>query len=246
MDQQIPKRLRKEPLMESLWEIRFSNAVRSIAELLPGMLFKQFAKEFPKIETLPAANLPIVIRQADPNLRYVPTMRLEGELYSIQIGEQVVSLSCRRPYTGWQAFGSKIRELATALQDTGLFSKPERFSMKYIDLLPSTEAPTIAPLSATISLGNRDIGDDAVHLRSERKENEFIHIVQIMSPAEVRFPNGDEFKGILIDIDTIYPILDVDAWVDFNVRLDQLHDLNKKIFFELLKPETIQSLEPEY
>ena len=40
MDNKIPVSLKKEPLLEAIWEIRFSAAKSSIADLLPGMLFK--------------------------------------------------------------------------------------------------------------------------------------------------------------------------------------------------------------
>ncbi|MGH8497515.1 MAG: TIGR04255 family protein [Methylococcales bacterium] len=246
MNNKIPKRLKKEPLIESLWEIRFSSTVSSVAELLPGLLYRQFEADCPTVEPLPTVNVPLAVRQIDQNFRYLPTMKLEGAPYSIQIGEHVVSLSCRRPYTGWPKFGSKILELAKALKDTKLLTNLERFSMKYIDVLPMSGTPTIAPLSATISLGGHDIGENSIHLRSERSENEFINIVQIMSPTEVKLPGGEKFNGILIDIDTVYLRKSADLWINFDARLNEAHDINKKVFFELLRPETLEGLEPEY
>jgi hypothetical protein len=46
MDNRIPLRLRKEPLLEAIWEIRFSSWNSSVADLLPGMLFKSFPGKF--------------------------------------------------------------------------------------------------------------------------------------------------------------------------------------------------------
>ncbi len=40
MDNNIPVRLKKEPLLEAVWESRFSLTKSSIGDLLPGMLFK--------------------------------------------------------------------------------------------------------------------------------------------------------------------------------------------------------------
>jgi len=40
MERKIPLRLKKEPLLEAIWEIRFSGNKSSVADLLPGMLFK--------------------------------------------------------------------------------------------------------------------------------------------------------------------------------------------------------------
>ncbi len=36
----IPVRLKKEPLLEAIWEIRFSPAVDWLAEMLAGVLFQ--------------------------------------------------------------------------------------------------------------------------------------------------------------------------------------------------------------
>jgi len=147
----VPKRLRKEPLLEAIWEIRFTSDRESVAELLPGLIYKAIDIEFPKIERLPAADLPSAIVQQDAKLRYVPTKRLEGSPYSIQIGEHVVSLSCRRPYTGWGNFETKIMELAEILKATSLVTRPERFSLKYIDIISLTESPSLKPLRLTRS-----------------------------------------------------------------------------------------------
>ncbi|HAF49802.1 MAG TPA: hypothetical protein DCL04_01655, partial [Synergistaceae bacterium] len=48
----------------------------------------------------------------DPNLRYAPKIRLENDNQVVQIGEHVISLNCRRPYSGWTQFSADIRELA--------------------------------------------------------------------------------------------------------------------------------------
>src|SRR3989339_713656 len=199
----VPKRLRKEPLLEAIWEIRFTSDRESVAELLPGLIYKAIDIEFPKIERLPAADLPSAIVQQDAKLRYVPTKRLEGSPYSIQIGEHVVSLSCRRPYTGWGNFETKIMELAEILKATSLVTRPERFSLKYIDIISLTESPSLKPLRVVVKLGAHDLTRNHVQLRTELRENAFLHIVQIVSSAQAVLSTGERFEGLLLDIDTI-------------------------------------------
>lgn len=244
----LPKRLRKEPLLEAVWEIRFSSDVESVVELLPGLIYKELAGTFTKITRLPAANLPGSFLQQDASLKYVPTVRLDGDQpYSIQIGEHVVSLSCPRPYTGWIEFGKKIRELAQMLRATKLLTRPERFSLKYIDIVSGDGTPSIAPLAVDLKLGGHDLAHEPVHLRTEiREEEQFLHIVQIGSPTQATLPTGDTYNGVLLDIDTISPAHDQDFWSSFDNRLDLAHELSKKLFFRLLTEETIKSLEPEY
>jgi uncharacterized protein (TIGR04255 family) len=246
MDRSIPKRLRKEPLLEALWEIRFSSDRDSVVELLPGLIYQAMGAVYSKIERLPASNLPLPALQQDATLRYVPTIRLEASPYSIQVGEHVISLSCRRPYTGWPEFASKIRELAEILKGTNLLTRPERFSLKYIDIIPLVHRPSLEPLQVSLRLGTHELTTNPVHLRTELRENGFLHIVQIASPAQAVLPMVGSFEGVLLDIDTIYQHKSGEFWSDFLDRLDRAHELGKKLFFHLLTPETIDHLEPEY
>lgn len=247
MNKRIPKRLKKEPLIESIWEIRFSSAVDPVAELLPGLIFKAFGSEFQVIERLPAASIPAQLRQADVNWHYVPTVRLNGPPYAIQVGEHVVSLSCGRPYSGWAKFGEKIRMLAEVLKETNLISAPERFSMKYLDVLPMDGTPTISMLNVVMSLGERHVASDPVYFRTERTEGNLLHILQIICPAKAQLLGGAEVEGVLVDTDTVYKKEGTtDFWQNLEDRLNAVHDANKKMFFDLLKEETIASLEPEY
>ncbi len=62
MDNNIPVRLKKEPLLEAVWESRFSLTKSSIGDLLPGMLFKALPGKYGNIVRLPVADIvaPIV------------------------------------------------------------------------------------------------------------------------------------------------------------------------------------------
>lgn len=244
--QSVPKRLKKEPLIEAVWEVRFNSDKESVAELLPGLIYQAMGTSFPKTVRLPASNLPRSVLQQDANLRYMPTVRLEGPPYSIQIGEHVVSLSCRRPYTGWGEFEPKILQLAEMLTTTNLLTRLERFSLKYIDVIPLIEMPSLKPFRVVVKVGNHDLTTNPVQLRTELRENGFLHIIQIASPAQAVLTTGESFKGLLIDLDTIYQ-QETDAfWIDFRELINRAHLLNKNLFFHILTKETETELEPEY
>jgi len=242
----IPKRLKIEPLLEAVWEIRFSSDRGSVVALLPGIIDQAFKMQYPKTNHLPAADLPPVILQQDQTFRYTPTVILEGTPYAIQIGEHVVSLSCRRPYTGWEQFKSKILELSVKLKETELITKPERFSLKYVDIIPEAAQPSLEPLEIELKLGNRSLCRNHVQLRTEIKDDNFINIIQIITNAHASIISGDQFDGILCDIDTVYEKKVADFWEDLSNNLDKAHDCNKRIFFDLLRKETIKNLGPEY
>ena len=247
MKNRIPVRLKKEPLIEAVWEIRFTSAKPSVADLLPGLVFKALPDKYPNIVRLPSADIPAPIVERDPKLRYVPKIRLEGGNQAVQIGEHVVSLSCRRPYSGWKTFSEDIRTVIKIVRDTGLIDRLERFSLKYIDLIELDQPPSLSCLNLELKMGGYEIDTRPVQLRTEIKEGNLIHIIQIVSPAEASIPGeSGRVSGVLLDIDSIRPMKENEFWPDIDSHLDDVHLSSKKMFFALLTPETIDNLEPEY
>jgi uncharacterized protein (TIGR04255 family) len=243
----IPVRLKKEPLFEAVWEIRFTSEKQAVADLLPGLIYKALPGRYPDIVRLPAADIPAPFVERDLNLRYIPKIRLEEGNRAVQIGEHVLSLSCRRPYSGWKIFSSDIRTLITVGRDTGLIDHLERFALKYIDLIQLEQQPHLGCLNIGLKLGDHPITAQPVQLRTEIMKEGLIHIIQVVSPAEASLP-GDtmSLKGVLLDIDTINIINEKDSWKEVETRLDAAHLASKRIFFDLLTAETIERLEPEY
>jgi uncharacterized protein (TIGR04255 family) len=171
---------------------------------------------------------------------------LESDPFSVQIGERVVSLNCRRPYAGWPEFSRRIAALATALEETGLLTKPERFSLKYIDLIELEEPPSLSYLNVATEVGGHDLGKRPVHIRTEIEEDGLVHVLQIASPAEVRLGRGEAHKGVLVDIDSIQKADPEDFWTTLSERVDKAHALSKELFFSLLSDNALKQLQPEY
>jgi len=247
MKNRIPIKLKKEPLLEAIWEIRFSNTKFPAADLLPGMLFKLFPDKYSTATRLPIADIPAPFAEHDLNLRYMPKIQLEGVAQAIQIGNYSVSLSRRRPYSGWDRFSTDIRELAVALHETELIDRLDRFSLKYTDLIELEEPIGLAHLRFDLKMGEYELSAKPVQLRTEIMERNLIHIVQVISPAEATLPGADErLKGVLVDIDSIRPMADGESWDILHKELDDVHDSCKNMFFNVLNPETVERLEPEY
>jgi uncharacterized protein (TIGR04255 family) len=96
-------------------------------------------------------------------------------------------------------------------------------------------------------LGEHRISTKPVQIRTEIREEDLIHIVQVVSPAEVALPGHEKrWKGVLLDIDTVRPLSETQSWDDLERCLDGAHISGKRMFFSLLKPETVERLEPEY
>jgi uncharacterized protein (TIGR04255 family) len=73
----FPTKLKNEPLVDAVFEIRFSSTIPA-SSVLPGILFAHI-KGHPQIDRLPVADIPSQLRTVDPNLRFLPLIRLHWD-----------------------------------------------------------------------------------------------------------------------------------------------------------------------
>src|SRR5688572_6634063 len=95
----IPKKLKHDAIVEALLEVRFQTTT------IPEVLFGRLAdyapwKGFTQVR-LPAYDLPALMRQADPNLRFQPLFELRDEQnkQAVRLGGRVLSYHKLAPYS---------------------------------------------------------------------------------------------------------------------------------------------------
>ena len=248
MTDQLPKKLKNEPLIDAIFELRFSSS-DSASNILPGFLFGALEGD-KKIERLPAAEMPKQLRDSDPNLQFAPQVRLLWTDYVISIGDHNLSIGCKYPYPGWDAFKKAILGIINVVKGIPFIQTVNRFSMKYIDIIPSKGLQEqISLINTSIGIGGHVLEKEHFALRIDIPENETIHIVNITSSAVAKLQDGSTRNGIIVDIDTIADAKnqEFEQWIgELPEKLDIIHLANKKMFFKCLNPETIDSLEPVY
>lgn len=246
----LPTRLRLEPLIEVIWQVQFEpNPETSVGDLLPGLLYSGLKTNHREIQLhpLPIAGVPAAIVQGDPNLRHLAKYRLEEPdsplLY--QAGDRLITINCRKPYIGWEAFKGKVLVLIDILEASGLVPTPLRHSLRYIDLLALDPAPNLNALQIKLEVGRQGLSAQPVQLRTEIPDDGFTHVVQIVTPAEANLPDGPA-AGTIVDLET-FNSGKFDGWIDVRGQLDLLHQASKTLFFKkILTTEAINQLEPEY
>jgi uncharacterized protein (TIGR04255 family) len=243
----LPIRLKKEPLIEVIWQVQFEGN-QGIGDILPGVLFTELKKTHSELQLrrLPAADIPAPLAQIDPNLRYMAKMLIEapGGPFIWQVGDRVITLNCRKPYVGWDKFKETAVALTRIVEGSGLIPNPQRHSLRYIDLLKDDLAPDLSVLKLAMKLGDHEIRS-RVQMRVEIPGAECLHVVQIANPAQAHLA-GEQVTGSVIDLETL-PVNMPSDWDALRAQLDLLHDRSKALFFrQILTEETIHKLEPEY
>lgn len=245
----LPIKLRNEPLIEAIFEIRFESSSSDAGSILPGLLFRNIST-VEKIEGLPIAQIPKEIRDNDPNLRFAPINKLNCSDFVVNVGDRSVSILFNYTYPGWNDFKGKIIEVMMILSDANIITTVERYSLRYINLLPADSIQEqISLVNLDVMVANRKLEKEIFQIRMEILQNDFIHVIQMKSSAFAVLPNNVEKKGLIADIDTIadQPNIEFQKLLkEFPSKLDLIHQSTKNIFFDCLKPETIERLKPEY
>jgi len=245
----IPRRLRREPLIEVIWQAVFDDSVEvPVAEANLGLLYADLRKSSNKwrLRRLPGAQIPPAIAEQDPNLRYTVKYRIEAPdnpvLY--QVGDRIVSVNCRRPYVGWDTFKQSILHVQRLLAENGQVPGPDHHALRYLDLIQRDDMVDLNGLRFNLTIGDQTIDKQPLHVRVELAYHGANHVLQIITPAQVQLKEGLQ-QGILVDLETRTSALK--DWSRIPEQVEHLHSASKSMFFEqILKPEVIERFEPEY
>ena len=248
MSSDLPIKLAREPLIDVVFEARFTSRV-ALAAFLPGYLFAKLPN-VESIDSLPAAQLPAQMRMVDPNLQFAPLARVVWQEFFILVSDSSVAVACKLPYPGWQRFRAAIEEVMAYVRSSGLIQSLQRYSLKYVDLIEIDNlSEQASKINWNIRLGNTQVTNQNTVLRVEIEQYGHLNSVSFASQANVKLWNGIEKAGALLDVDSSNVGEPPSADSFFNQissLLDAIHDSNKNTFFECLTPLGLAELEPVY
>lgn len=247
MKSRMPVQLGKSPLREVIFELRFEAKTSATADLLPGLLYPVMKNEYPEVAALPIASIPREIRDRDSLLLYQPSHRLKGGPHQIQFGDRSILL-VTTAYPGWSRFKDMVQVVVNEVKRTDLLKRVERFSFKYTNLIESqANENQLSFLNLSIQLLGEKPLERGFHLRTERDDQEFLTITEIIPGTTVKSPAiSPEISGLLITVDTIRLGVGDEFLIDVAPFLDQGHSVAKQTFYSLLTESTIDRLEPVY
>jgi uncharacterized protein (TIGR04255 family) len=242
----LPKRLGIVPIIEAVAEIRFEEGKAGGGQLLGGVLYANLQEHYPEVRRLPISEVPMQVRQMDPGLRYSPTQVLAGPSGQIMIGDRVLAVSATSPYPGWAGFREAVLRVWGFAAKNTLVGMIERCSIKYVNLLEQPLGTDhLALTTLSIQAMGRSLSCEPTHLRTEDSNGEVTRVMQVVSQASAQSP-AEVKHGLAIDLDIIHRGPIVDFWERREGLLDSLHEIEKRVFFDSLAPETLARLKPEY
>ena len=235
----IPKRLEHDSIIDAIIEIRFET------DLNPNVVFAEIYSNIKEkfggqVQSLPISQMPPDLIRQDPNLKNKPLYRINGDDCSLQIGSQMIALSSKMPYIGWEKFSEMFSWILSQCYDH--VSAVTRLGLRYINFFEGDISDRV-----NIEFKLMDGYEmSKLNIQTEVITEEFANTIQYSPNAIKQTENGTE-QGSAIDIDTFKMFNQAPCSLsDLLDDVNKAHQHEKEVFFSLLKPELIEQMCPEY
>ncbi len=236
-----PTQITPNPIIDAVVEFRFESEIPPDAIL--GMLFSVVRDEFPNFKKLPIAEIPEEIRRNDPRLKFAPFYQSVSGVFRLNVGPNVISLGNPGDYIGWKdKFYPFLKKIILQLEKSGIVKNFKRIGLRYIDFFKDDIFKNI---TLSITLNNEPLVSKQTTFSTIFENNNFITRVQIQNNTIVNRGTEQDI-GSIIDTDTFFEPQTNLSFEDLIKIIDQQHEESLEIFFKLLKPTFIDTLNPEY
>ena len=219
------KLLKDNPIIDTGLEMTLSYSVPSDA--IVGILFNMLHQddEHVGLRKLPVSNVPDEIRTIDPNLKNKPTHQISGLDGFVQIGDSVLCIGGKIPYTSWAEFEQFITRIVDFLSQNSLINQVELVKLRYLNFYTENIFDSI---NLNISMkGINNICSGSTVFRTE--------IPQITNGVHVKNESLElDNDGSLIDIQTLAKKVSLGTWLDV---VKTLHEQVESLFIKLTRKE---------
>lgn len=237
----IPKRITPDHLKHTIVQLIYDSAVHP--ELSMGIFAHEFKNIFSFVSSI------AVKTRVDDKTNLVENTIQRG--YFLDISERVkvdvtgtsIVFNSQSDYIGWDAYFQIITQSVEKLFACKMISRITRIGIRYVSEFSDVDLTQNIQLSLLLpSVGQEKLFSQ---IRTEFQEDPFKVILTLINnqpPADVQ---NDPLISI-IDIDVIQFFNDL---TDPNHTLEQIdlgHQKQKTTFFSMLKPDFLNSLNPEY
>lgn len=237
----LPKQISPCPIKEAVVEIRFDSALPADATF--GVVYNSLKTSYQQVEQLPILQIPEFVRANDSNLTFQPYYRLRSNRFALQIGPKVISLAVSEPYPGWGAYLSEIKSVFEKLRSLEFITTVSRFGIRYIDFF---EDDIFKNINLSVTINGESATTDQTFIRTVIDRGKLQSLLQVGNQMSWQQADVVVKVGSVLDIDTFTLESGNNFFENIESLLREAHDAQKVIFFGLLKPEFLATLNPVY
>lgn len=237
----LPKKIEKDTIIDSIVELRFDTSLPK--SVIFGIIYNEIKDEFPIFEEMPLASLPESVRNNDPTLAFQALYRVKNDSFVVQIGTNMIAMSSFPKYLGWEAFTEKCRKLLEVVYKLNVISQVRRIGIRYINRFDGDISGN-TNVNLSVPIPSASVGASNLIFHVNYPEALFTSVVQYRLEL-FNFGSLDKLTTV-IDIDTSTEKLESSDYEYIWSKIEEGHNTEKRIFFDLLKEEYVKSLGPIY
>jgi uncharacterized protein (TIGR04255 family) len=238
--ERLPSRIDPCPIVEAAFEVRFTTEKPLM--LLPGLVSGLLENKYPEQKELPLAANP-ELRKMIAGSAFLPHYQFLSEQYCINLGPQVIGLCIRQGrYPGWGEMEKELRWLMDRILAAGFMVEGDRLGVRYGDFF-TTDIFQHIELAMTVN--GETISDEERQVVSVFKQEGMNIRLMITNSAVMDAGEGPK-QGSIFDVDVSFGALDFDLDTSIMDRFAEAHTAIKQLFFGLIKPDFLTTLNPTY
>lgn len=232
----LPKKITPDALLETYVEVHY--ITKSPAEVAFGKFYEQLVPDFAYVR--PPAQLLSGLLGGQVQAQGEPMF--QGHGIQFRLREGFIGISCSAEYLGWAIYRQQLERVLHHLNDSGEIVAFTRIGLRYINALPWR--PANEQLLVQLPTLPTSLKLEQFQYRTQLRTEDGYRISLMLSDDQR--VAGREGPQSLFDVDVIWeqaPMTDVTVVL---TKLDETHQREKEVFFGLLNPEFLDSLQPEY
>ncbi len=227
-----PKEISPCPIIDAICEIRFETEMSALQ--IYAWMYNSFKESMPDTQALPITNIPEDLRYKDPEFYFIPQYRFSNEDFVVQTGAKSIHISSFPNYCGWDKYSEKIIEVFNKCSSDRIIKSINRISLRYVNLFKDTDIFSISNFSFESSLKNTK--NKTVNIQTSFETENSNCLVKILNNAI-----SNNVKGSIFDISVSTLEKEIE-FTNFKTRLDKLHNTEKSIFYDSLKPTYVEEI----
>jgi len=230
----IPKKITPDSLLDTFVQVHY--LLRIEKEILLSSANELFDSDFSLVKL-------------SGEIKQSPEFRDDEILFSgrgifFRIREKFVSFTCSEGYIGWVKYRPLIQDVLQRMYDANWISAFPRISIRFINSLPW------APLGSQVKLKFPELphlpkSEHTLYQTSGYNPGGFQ--IDVVLTDNARLAGSDEEPVSLFDIGVAKTTpIPMESLQEALSELDKAHTIEKEVFFGMLSPEFLATLNPEY
>lgn len=229
-------------LRDTIVELRYQSELPY--DILKGLLYNMLKEE--GLDLISNIN-PLGVIQLGPQHQFKlggsPTLDFADDEIKIQLNDNGIIFNSLNSYPGWKRYFPKIQTITGKLSSSAYINGFDRIGIRYISEFP--EIAIFDHLNVRVDFSFSEASAFNTAIRTELEEEGARVVINLANNMRRQAPQQNERISI-IDIDVIGIIPpDLNPGEVFD-QIDRLHTIEKKVFLNLLKPEFLKTLNPEF